>query len=111
MLWSLQLLKFLLSSNCTGMDIQVVLHLIGFWIFLIVENLYFWFLWGYAIGGPVPGQGPRDISLDVVWGIVSMFLIIAVVGETISWLVEEVRKLRKTKSRDQSASSRISRDA
>jgi hypothetical protein len=82
-----------------------------FWIFLIVENLYIWFLWGYAIGGPVPGQGPRDISLDVVWGIVSMFIIIAAIGETINWLIEEVRRLRKAKSPDQSASSKISRDA
>ncbi len=78
---------------------------------LIVENLYIWFLWGYAIGGPVPGQRPRDISLDAVWGIVAMFIIIAAIGETINWLVEEVKKLRKTKSPDQSVSSKISRGA
>jgi hypothetical protein len=62
------------------------------WIFLIVENLYMWLLWSQAIGGPIPGQGPRDMSFDLVWGIVSMFLIIAAIGETINWLIEEIRK-------------------
>ena len=63
------------------------------WIFLIVENLYMLLLWSQAIGGPIPGQGPRDMSLDVVWGIVSMFLIIGAIGETINWLIEEIRKM------------------
>ena len=80
-----------------------------FWIFLIVENLYMWLLWSQAIGGPIPGQGPRDISLDLVWGVVSMFLIIAAIGETMNWLIEEIRKLKRTlKPPDQSDSSKIS---
>jgi hypothetical protein len=64
------------------------------WIFLIVENLYMLLLWSQAIGGPIPGQGPRDMSFDVVWGIVSMFLIIGAIGETINWLIEEIRKMK-----------------
>ena len=78
------------------------------WIFLIVENLYIWFLWSNAIGGPVPGQGPRDISFDLVWGVVSMFIIIAAIGETINWLIEEVRKLRTRETKNHSTSPKIS---
>lgn len=66
------------------------------WAFLIVYNLYFWLIAISAIGGPFPNEGPRDMSLDIVWGTVSMFLIIAAIGETISWLIEEIRKERNT---------------
>lgn len=48
-----------------------------------------------ALGGPIPGQGPRDISFDLVWGVVSMFIIVAVIGETIYWLSQEIEKMKK----------------
>lgn len=81
-----------------------------FWIFLIVENLYIiWLLRHSVIGGPVPNQGPRDMSFDIVWGTLSMFLIIAAIGETVNWLIEEIGKLRRTqKPPSQSDSSKIS---
>jgi hypothetical protein len=79
-----------------------------FWVFLIVENLCILFLWSSAIGGPVPGQGLRDISLDLLWGVVSMFVIIAVLGETLNWLIEETGKLRRTSKRFDASSPKIS---
>jgi len=39
----------------------------GSWAFLVAENLYFLLLALSALGGPIPGQGPRDMSLDLVW--------------------------------------------
>ena len=80
------------------------------WALLIVYNLYFLLIAFSAIGGPVPNQGPRDMSFDIVYGIVSMFLVIGAIGETINWLIEENRKLRRTqKPLNQSGSSKISR--
>jgi len=79
------------------------------WIFLIVGNLYFILIALSAIGGPVPNQGPRDMSFDLVYGIVSMFIIIAAIGETLNWLIEEVRKLMRTqKHQNQSTAPKIS---
>jgi hypothetical protein len=78
-------------------------------IFLIVGNLHFILIALSAIGGPVPNQEPRDMSFDLVYGIVSMFLIIGAIGETINWLNEEIRKLRRTQNPpNQSDSSKIS---
>ena len=74
-------------------------------IYMIVENLFFFMLAFSALGGPVPGQGPRDISFDLVWGVVSMFIIVAVVGEAIYWLSQEIEKIkRKDEQRLQSRS-------
>jgi hypothetical protein len=67
--------------------------------FLIVYNLYFVIIAFSAIGDPVPNQGPRDMSFDLVRGVVSMFTIVAVVSETIHWLSGQIRKLvSKTES-------------
>jgi hypothetical protein len=65
------------------------------WAFLIAYNLFFIMIGFSSVGGPIPGQGPRDMSLDLVWGAISMFIIIAAIGETMNWLTEEVRKLRR----------------
>lgn len=80
-------------------------------IYVIAANAFFFMLALSAIGG-YPGQanqGPRDMSFDLVWGVASMFLIIAAIGETMNWLIEEIRKLRRTqKPPRQSDSSKIS---
>jgi uncharacterized membrane protein (DUF485 family) len=65
--------------------------------FLIVYNLYFVLIAFSAIGGPVPNQGPRDMSFDLVYGVAAMFIIVAVVGETIVWLSQEIRKMQSDK--------------
>jgi hypothetical protein len=55
-----------------------------------------WIMIGLSsYGGPVPGQQPRDMSLDLFWGVVFMFAIVYALGETINWLVEEIRRLRR----------------
>jgi hypothetical protein len=66
------------------------------WIFLIVENLYIiWLLGHRVIGGPVPSQAPRDISFDLLWGVVSMFIIVALIGEMINWSSEKITDMKK----------------
>jgi hypothetical protein len=65
--------------------------------FLIVMNLYvIWILMHTVIGGAVPSQPSRDITFDPVWGVMSMFIIITIIGESIYWLTEEARKQRRT---------------
>jgi hypothetical protein len=67
------------------------------WASLIAYNLYFLLIAFSAIGGPVPNQGPRDMSFDLVWGAVSMFIIVAAIGETIVWLSQEIQKMQSDK--------------
>jgi len=67
----------------------------GSWAFLIAENLFFLMLALSAPGGPIPNQRPRDTSFDLVYGVVSMFIIVAVIGETINWLSEEIGKMKE----------------
>jgi hypothetical protein len=66
------------------------------WAFLIVYNLYFVLLALSAIGGPSPNQGPRDMSLDLVWGVVSMFIVVTVIGEAVNWLGENIIEITGT---------------
>jgi hypothetical protein len=66
---------------------------------VIAANAFFFMLALSAIGG-YPGQanqGPRDMSFDLVYGVVSMFIIVALTGETINWLSQEIRKMKGKK--------------
>jgi hypothetical protein len=63
---------------------------------LIVYNLYFVLIALSAIGGPSPNQGPRDMSLDLVWGVVSMFIVVTVIGEAMNWLGENIIEITGT---------------
>jgi hypothetical protein len=62
--------------------------------FYIAYNILFILIAFGSIGGPVPGAGPRDMSMDLFWGVVLMFVILAVIGETLEWLFDEIMKLK-----------------
>jgi hypothetical protein len=70
---------------------------------LIALNLFIWFLWSSAIGGPPPeGTSPPDLYLlisnplfQLFAGVVCMFIIVTVIGEAIVWLNGEISKLSR----------------
>lgn len=66
--------------------------------FLIAYNVVLYFLWGNAIGGPdaaaPKGSWIYNPLFQLAAGAVGMFIIVTVIGETIVWLSQEIRKLR-----------------
>jgi len=69
--------------------------------YLIALNLFIWFLWSSAIGGPPPeGTSPSDSLIynplfQLFAGVVCMFIIVTVIGEAIVWLNGEISKLSR----------------
>lgn len=63
---------------------------LGILALLVALNFFFYFLWSNAIGGPEaaapPGSSIYSPLLQLVAGIVGMFIIVAVIGEGINWL-------------------------
>ena len=71
--------------------------------YLIAVNLFIWFLWSSAIGGPPPeGTSPSDSLIlignplfQLFAGVVCMFILVTVIGEAIVWLNREISKLSR----------------
>jgi hypothetical protein len=66
----------------------------GSWAFPVVLNLFLYFIWSNAIGGPEGGasQGSWIYNpvIQLIAGVAGMFMIVAVAGETINWLGERI---------------------
>jgi len=73
-------------------------------ILMIVENAYGWFL---MMGRSMPGV-TRDTSFDLFYGILSMFIVVSVIGETTEWVYEKVAEMREKKGTQFHTSSTVS---
>ena len=72
----------------------------GYLAFLIVFNLSIYFLWGIAMSGPEVAAPQGSWVYPLIWlvaGVVGMFIIVAVIGEAIVWLSQEIRKMKGDK--------------
>jgi hypothetical protein len=67
---------------------------------LVALNLFVYLLWGNAIGGPeaaaAPGSWIYNPIVQLAGGVVGMFVIVAVVGETMNWLGEKMMEITGT---------------
>jgi hypothetical protein len=64
--------------------------------FLISYNIFLYFIWANAIGGPEAaapqGSGFYNLLFQLVAGVVGMLIIVTVIGEAIVWLRREIEK-------------------
>lgn len=63
---------------------------------LTVLNFFLWFLWSNAIGGPETAAPPGSLIYNPLFqlfaGVVGMFVMVTLMGETIVWLRQEISK-------------------
>jgi hypothetical protein len=67
----------------------------GMYALLVALNFFIWFLWMNALGGPYsaapPGSSIYNPFVQLVSGVVGMFIIVVVIGEVTNWLTREMR--------------------
>lgn len=72
----------------------------GYLALLVALNFFLYFLWGNAIGGPEAAAPPGSLIynplVQLVAGVVGMFMIVAVIGEGMNWLGGKIMEITGT---------------
>jgi hypothetical protein len=81
----------------SGFPHSATLSATGSLAFLISYNLFLYFIWANAVGGPEAGapqgSGFYNPLFQLVAGVVGMLIIVAVIGEVTVWLRREIEKM------------------
>jgi hypothetical protein len=75
----------------------------GMYALLVALNFFIYFLWMNALGGPYaaapPGASIYNPLVQLVSGVIGMFIIVVVIGEATNWLTRETMGTEKELSR------------
>jgi hypothetical protein len=82
---------------------------LGYSALLVALNLFLYFLWSNAIGGPEAAAPPGSLIynplVQLVAGMIGMFIIVAVIGEGMNWLGGKIMEMIGTEKKLLSSTS------